>query len=112
MSEHVTEWVGAYQDGELRGARLRQVGRNGVALQPRQQLALAHLVAHLHAHLDDAPTSAHVSRVRLASDTSTTCGAAPASTSACATTGASSRPRAASGRSKSSPVSLSTAALA
>jgi anti-sigma factor RsiW len=25
MSEHVTDWIGAYHDGELRGARLRQV---------------------------------------------------------------------------------------
>ena len=25
MTEHITEWLGAYQDGELQGARLRQV---------------------------------------------------------------------------------------
>jgi len=25
MNEHVTEWIGAYHDGELRGARLLQV---------------------------------------------------------------------------------------
>src|SRR5688572_12170796 len=25
MSEHMTDWLGAYMDGELKGARLRQV---------------------------------------------------------------------------------------